>query len=104
MRIPPIVTRQQLGKHVPATTNTHATIEQLLGASFSVRSVSYQGSVCLSPTVARQRLGKHVPAATNTHATIEQLLEASFSVLSVSYQRKVGDLFFSEVLVSSYNI
>jgi hypothetical protein len=34
---------QQLGKHVTAVTNTHATIEELLDASFSVRSISYQG-------------------------------------------------------------
>jgi hypothetical protein len=35
------VARQRLDKHVPATTNTQATIE-LLDAVFSVRSVSYQ--------------------------------------------------------------
>jgi hypothetical protein len=44
----------------------HATIE-LLDASFSVRSASYQRRVCGSvyPAVIGQRLGKHVPAATN---------------------------------------
>jgi hypothetical protein len=41
---PRIVARQRLGKHVPAATNTHATIE-LLHASFSQRPVSYQGNV-----------------------------------------------------------
>jgi hypothetical protein len=40
---PPIVARQRLGKNVTAVTNTHATIEKLLGASFSVWPVSYQG-------------------------------------------------------------
>jgi hypothetical protein len=36
------IARQRLGKHVPAATNTHATIEEMLNASFSMRSVSYQ--------------------------------------------------------------
>jgi hypothetical protein len=40
---PPIVARQRLGKNVTVATNTHATLEELLGASFSMRSVSYQG-------------------------------------------------------------
>jgi hypothetical protein len=39
---PPIVARQQLGKKVTDTTNTHKTIEELLDASSSMRSVSYQ--------------------------------------------------------------
>jgi hypothetical protein len=39
---PPFVDRQQLGEHVPAETNIHETIEELLDAVFSVRSVSYQ--------------------------------------------------------------
>jgi hypothetical protein len=42
---PAIVARQRLGKNVTATTNTQATIDELLDASFSVRSVSYQGKV-----------------------------------------------------------
>jgi hypothetical protein len=50
---PLIVAKQRLGKHVPAATNTHSTREELLDASFSVRSMSYQrrvcGSVCVSP-------------------------------------------------------
>jgi hypothetical protein len=69
-----IVTRQRLGKRVPLATNTHAIIEELLGASFSMLSMSYERKVCVTahlPIVARERLGKHVPAATNTHATIE---------------------------------
>jgi hypothetical protein len=33
------VSRQQLGKHVPAATDTHATIEVLLETVFSTRSV-----------------------------------------------------------------
>jgi hypothetical protein len=42
---PPIVARQRLGKNSTAATNTHATIEELLDASFSMRSVSYQRKV-----------------------------------------------------------
>jgi hypothetical protein len=42
-----IVARQGLGKkkNVTAATNTHATIEELLGTSFSVLSVLYQRKV-----------------------------------------------------------
>jgi hypothetical protein len=40
--IPPIVATQRLGKYVSAATNTHATIEELLDAMFSMRPVSYQ--------------------------------------------------------------
>jgi hypothetical protein len=39
----PIVARQRLGRNVTAVTNTHATIEELLDASFSMWPVSYQG-------------------------------------------------------------
>jgi hypothetical protein len=39
---PSIVARQQLGKSVPRAINIHATMEQLLNASFSIRSLSYQ--------------------------------------------------------------
>jgi hypothetical protein len=39
----PIVARQRLGRSVTAVTNTHATIEELLDASFSLWPVSYQG-------------------------------------------------------------
>jgi hypothetical protein len=42
---PPIVARQGLGKNVTAATNTHATIEELLDASFSMRSMSYERKV-----------------------------------------------------------
>jgi hypothetical protein len=41
--IPPIVARQRLGRNVTAVTNTHATIEELFDASFSMWPVSYQG-------------------------------------------------------------
>jgi hypothetical protein len=37
-----IVVRQRLGRNVTAVTNTHATIEELLHASFSMWPVSYQ--------------------------------------------------------------
>jgi hypothetical protein len=36
----PNVARQRPGKHVPAVTNTHATMEELLDAVFSMRSMS----------------------------------------------------------------
>jgi hypothetical protein len=41
----PIFARQRLGKEVIEATNTHATIEELLDVSFSMRSVSYQRKV-----------------------------------------------------------
>jgi hypothetical protein len=40
---PLMVAWQRLGRNVTAVTNTHATIEELLDASFSVWPVSYQG-------------------------------------------------------------
>jgi hypothetical protein len=40
---PPVVVRQRFVKNVTAVTNTHATIEELLDASFSMWPVSYQG-------------------------------------------------------------
>jgi hypothetical protein len=40
---PPIVANQRLARKVAAVTNTHATIEELLEASFSMFPVSYQG-------------------------------------------------------------
>jgi hypothetical protein len=40
---PPIVARQRLGRNVTVVTNTHATIEELLDASFSMWPVTYQG-------------------------------------------------------------
>jgi hypothetical protein len=39
---PPVVGRQRLGRNVTAVTNTHATAEELLDASFSMRPVSSQ--------------------------------------------------------------
>jgi hypothetical protein len=39
---PPIVARQRLGKNVTPVTNTHAKIEELLDASFSMWPVLYQ--------------------------------------------------------------
>jgi hypothetical protein len=39
----PIFARKRLSKNVTAVTNTQATIEELLDASFSMRFVSYQG-------------------------------------------------------------
>jgi hypothetical protein len=55
----PMVAKQRLGKHVPTVTNN-------FGASFSIRSVSYQRRINVSVyplMVAKQRLGKHVLAA-----------------------------------------
>jgi hypothetical protein len=43
--VSPIVARQRLSKEVTAATNTSATIEELLDASFSMRSVLYQRKV-----------------------------------------------------------
>jgi hypothetical protein len=45
---PPIVARQRLGRNVTAIKNTHATIEELLDASFSMWPVSYQGKYAIS--------------------------------------------------------
>jgi hypothetical protein len=42
-KIPPIFPRQRLDINVTAVTNTHATIKELLDASFSLWPVSYQG-------------------------------------------------------------
>jgi hypothetical protein len=53
VRLHVYVSRQQLGTNVTAAMKTHATIEQLLDALFSMRSVSYvrrvSGSVCVLP-------------------------------------------------------
>jgi hypothetical protein len=43
--VSPIVDRQRLGINITAAMNTHVTIEELLDASFSMRSVSYQRKV-----------------------------------------------------------
>jgi hypothetical protein len=40
---PLIVARQRLGRNVTAVTNTHAKIEEVLDASFSMWPVLYQG-------------------------------------------------------------
>jgi hypothetical protein len=40
---PTTVTRQRLGKTITVAMNTHAMIEELLGLSFSVRSMTSQG-------------------------------------------------------------
>jgi hypothetical protein len=42
---PHIFVRQRLGKNVTVATNTHATIEELMNALFSMWSVSYQRKV-----------------------------------------------------------
>jgi hypothetical protein len=39
---PPITAKQRLCRNVIAVTNTHATIEELLDASFSLWPLSYQ--------------------------------------------------------------
>jgi hypothetical protein len=39
----PIVATQRLGKNFTAATNTQATIEEILDASFSMQPMSYQG-------------------------------------------------------------
>jgi hypothetical protein len=40
------IARQRLDRNVTVANNTHATIEELLYAKFSMRSVSYQRKVC----------------------------------------------------------
>jgi hypothetical protein len=40
------VSRQWLDKNVTAVTNTHIIIEELLGESFSMRSVSFKNKEC----------------------------------------------------------
>jgi hypothetical protein len=47
-KYPPIVAMQRLGRNVTAVTNTHATIEQLLDAPFSMWPVLYQGKYAIS--------------------------------------------------------
>jgi hypothetical protein len=44
----PVVARQRLGRNVTAVANSHATIEELLDASSSMWSVSYQGKEAIS--------------------------------------------------------
>jgi hypothetical protein len=39
---PPNDATQQLDKHIPAATNTHETVAEILNAMFSVPSLSYQ--------------------------------------------------------------
>jgi hypothetical protein len=46
--IPPIVARQRLGRNVTAVTNTHATVVELLDATFSIWPVSYQGNQAIT--------------------------------------------------------
>jgi hypothetical protein len=48
LRIPPNVAKQRLGKNVTAATSTHATTtKNLLGSSFSMRPVLYQGKYAI---------------------------------------------------------
>jgi hypothetical protein len=47
--LPPKVARQRLGKHVPAATNTHATVKELLDPVFSMRSALNQ--ICIERKV-----------------------------------------------------
>jgi hypothetical protein len=59
LRVSPIVARQGLEKHVLAATNTHAAVEELLDASFSMRSVSHHREVlvyvCYITTLSEPR-------------------------------------------------
>jgi hypothetical protein len=45
---PLIVATQRLDRNVTAVTNTHATVEELLDASFSMWPLSYQGKWAIS--------------------------------------------------------
>jgi hypothetical protein len=42
---PSTIARQRVSKIVTAETNTHTTIEELLGVSFSMRSMSHEWKV-----------------------------------------------------------
>jgi hypothetical protein len=53
---PLIVARQRLGRNVTAVTNTYATIEELLDASFSMWPVSYQGKNFLFSTLKMEAI------------------------------------------------
>jgi hypothetical protein len=64
----------------------HATIEEFLDDSFSIRFVSYQRE-SIRLCIPLSLLGN---GSVNTFNGDEELLEASFSKRSVSYQRKVG--------------
>jgi hypothetical protein len=88
------VARQQLSKNITMATNSHATVEELLDASFSTWSMSYQRTVCGSVyhlIVFRQWLSKY-------SRSNKELLEL-FSMRSMLCQRKVGNLFFVALLV-----
>jgi hypothetical protein len=79
---PPIVARQRLGKHVPAVTTTRN--EELLDASFSIRSVSYRRRVCASVCVSPYRC--QATAGQICSRGNKDLLEALFSMRVFSYQ------------------
>jgi hypothetical protein len=68
MYVYPIVARQRIGKNVTAETNTPNN-KELLDASVSIRTVSYERRVCgpvyISPNVAMQQPSKMIPAAKN---------------------------------------
>jgi hypothetical protein len=49
---------------------------------------------------ARQRLGK--TAATNAQAKRDELVVVPFYMQSVQYQNKLGNLFFTDLLVSIF--
>jgi hypothetical protein len=51
------VVRRQRGKNITAARNTHTTIAELLDASFSIWSVSYQRRVCGCVCVSLSFLG-----------------------------------------------
>jgi hypothetical protein len=42
---PPYIAREWLSKNVTVAMNAHATVEEMLDALFSVRSVSYQRNI-----------------------------------------------------------
>jgi hypothetical protein len=79
--------RKRLHTNINAATDTRATIEELLDASFSMWSVSYQSRVCGSVNVSSYRcwqLGKHVPAPTRNCWRIVVL----YAVLVVSKESR----------------
>jgi hypothetical protein len=93
MCIPPFVAMQQLGKHVPAATNTLKKWRTVGCVIFYVVYVLSKDHlwVCVS-LLLLDRLGKDVPVAMKN-------CWRQFCMWSMPYQRKAANQFFPELLV-----
>jgi hypothetical protein len=94
--IPPFISRQRIGKHVPVATNTRSN--RIIAGRvifYAVRILSMK-SLWVYVCIPLSLLGNN---QVETFPRQQELLEASFSMRSVSYQRKVDDKFFLELLV-----